>query len=141
MNLLLDTVVVSELRRSRHPDCDPVFAAWAESVDLSDCFISVLTLHEMERGVLLVERKDPLRGLVYRGWLDDVRDAYHGRILPLTAEAAIIAAGLHVPDPAPLTDSLIAGTAMERGLAVATRNVSDFARFGIQWVNPWFIGN
>ena len=137
MALLLDTVVTSELRRARRPGVDPAFGAWAESADLADAYVSVVTVHEMERGVLLVERKDPTRGAVYRAWLEDLMEAFSGRILPLTIEAARRAALFHVPDPAPLADALIAGTAQENGLTLVTRNTADFARFGIPLLNPW----
>jgi len=137
MALLLDTVVTSELRRARQPGVDPAFGAWAESVDLADAYVSVITIHEMERGVLLVERQDPTRGVVYRAWLDDLVEAFASRILPLTMEAARRAALFHVPDPAPLADALIAGTAQEHGLTVVTRDTADFARFGVPLVNPW----
>lgn len=137
MGLLLDTVVTSELRRARHPGVDPAFAAWAESADLSQAFVSVISVHEMERGALLVERRDSAAGAVYRTWLDDLQEAFSGRVLELTATAAKIAAAFHVPDPAPLADSLIAGTAVEHGLTVVTRNTADFARFGVPLLDPW----
>ena len=137
MGLLLDTVVASELRRARMPGQNPAFAAWAERVDLSDAWLSVVTVHEMERGVLLVQRRDPRQALVYRQWLDDLVEAFGRRILPVTLQAARLAAAYHVPDPAPLADALIAGTACEHDLTVATRNTADFARFGVRLVNPW----
>ncbi|MDR1442817.1 MAG: type II toxin-antitoxin system VapC family toxin [Bifidobacteriaceae bacterium] len=135
--LLLDTPVTSELRRARRPGADPAFRAWAEQTDLAQAFVSVVTVHEMERGVLLTARKDPARGAVYRAWLEDLLEAFEGRVLSLTSAAAKVAAAFHVPDPAPLADALIAGTAKEAGLTVATRNVSDFARFDVPLVNPW----
>jgi predicted nucleic acid-binding protein len=137
MALLLDTPVTSELRRARHPRATPAFAAWAAQTDLSDAFVSVITIHEMERGVLLTERKDPARGAVYRAWLEDLLEAFHDRVLELTLGASRLAAAFHVPDPAPLADALIAGTAAERGLTVATRDTSDFVRFGVPLVDPW----
>ncbi|MDR1186912.1 MAG: type II toxin-antitoxin system VapC family toxin [Bifidobacteriaceae bacterium] len=135
--LLLDTPVTSELRRMRHPQADPTFAAWAARTDLSKAFISVITVHEMERGVRLAERRDPSQGAVFRAWLENLLEAFAGSVLDLTPAAARLAAGFHVPDPAPLADSLIAGTAAELGLTVATRNLSDFARFGVPLLNPW----
>ena len=140
MRLLLDTNVTSELRRARRPGVDPAFAAWAAAVDLGDAYISVITVHEMMRGVLLTSRKDPAQGAVYRAWLDDLLDAFDGRTLGLTLDAALASAAFHIPDPAPLADAFIAGTAMVHGLTVATRNVADFARFGVPLVNPWEIG-
>lgn len=137
MRLLLDTMVASELRKARQPNVDPAFAAWAEVVDLSEAHLSVITLHEMARGVLLVQRRDPATAEIYRAWLDDLRDAFRGRILDVTQQAAELSAAFHVPDPAPFADALIAGTAMANDLRIATRNTADFARFGVDLVNPW----
>ncbi|MDR1118558.1 MAG: type II toxin-antitoxin system VapC family toxin [Bifidobacteriaceae bacterium] len=137
MSLLLDTPVTSELRRARRPGADRAFANWAATTDLSRAFVSVVTIHEMERGVLLTERKDPAQGAAYRAWLEDLLEAFDGRVLGLSLGAARLAASFHVPDPAPLADALIAGTAAERGLAVVTRNTHDFGRFGVALVNPW----
>ncbi|MDR1294405.1 MAG: type II toxin-antitoxin system VapC family toxin [Bifidobacteriaceae bacterium] len=137
MRLLLDTCVTSELRRVRHVDADPTFVAWAASTDLAHAFVSVITVHEMERGVLLTERKDAVQGAVYRTWLENLLEAFHGRVLPVSLEASRMAARFHVPDPAPLADALIAGTGMACGLTIATRNTSDFGRFGVPVLNPW----
>ena len=137
MGLLFDTMVASELRRARHPDQDPRFRSWAEATDLSDCFLSVITIHEIERGVLSTERKDPTRAMVYRIWLDNLSEAFLGRILPLTIRSARLAARFHIPDPAPLADALVAGIAQEHALTVVTRNTSDFHRFAIPVFNPW----
>jgi len=137
IDLLLDTHVTSELRRARHPDIDHNFAAWAESVDLARACISVITIHEIMRGVLLVERNDPARGWVYRAWVEDLLEAFDGRILFLTPDVAITSAAFHIPNPAPLADALIAGTAHTHSLTVVTRNTSAFTRFGVPVLNPW----
>lgn len=137
MALLLDTNVTSELRRSGRPECAPAFRSWVASTDLSQAFVSVITVHEMTRGVLLSERKDAQTGRVYRNWLEVVLDAFRGRILDLTLDAVTVAATYHVPDPAPLADAFIAGIAAVNGLTVVTRNVDDFERFGVPVLNPW----
>jgi len=137
MPFLYDANVASELRRARQPGCHAAFAAWAAKTDLSQSYLSVVTIHEMARGVMLTERKDPARGRAYRAWLDVLLGAFHGRILDLTLDAAIAAASYHVLNSAPLADALIAGTAAVNGLTVVTRNVADFARFGVPVLNPW----
>lgn len=137
MPKLYDTNVTSELRKARLRGCDPVFAAWAESDDISQAYVSVITMHEMMRGVLSTERVDPAKGRIFRVWYETVMSAFEGRILDLTLDAASIAAAYHVPNPAPLADALIAGTAAVNGLTVVTRNVADFARFGVPVLNPW----
>ncbi|MDR1851655.1 MAG: type II toxin-antitoxin system VapC family toxin [Propionibacteriaceae bacterium] len=134
---MLDTVTASELRRARSPKTDRGFAAWAEQTRLEDCALSVITLLEMEIGCQLVERRDPKQGDVYRDWLESLREAMYGRVFDVDADVVQIAAGYHVPDPAPLADSLIAATAENLGLVVVTRNERDFARFGAKLLNPW----
>ncbi|MDR2896739.1 MAG: type II toxin-antitoxin system VapC family toxin [Propionibacteriaceae bacterium] len=137
MKMLLDTMVVSELRKVRRGSTAPNFALWAERTNLSLCYISVITVHEIERGVRLTEHRDPFQGLVYRSWLDDVLEAFHSRIWALTTPAAIISGGFHVPNPAPLADSLIAGTAADQHATIVTRNTKDFSRFGVPLLDPW----
>ena len=134
---LLDTNVTSQLRTALYPDTDPHFAAWAKSDALAQAAISVITIHEMERGILQVARKDHAKADVYRTWLDTLLGMFSERLLPVTLETAMLAAAYHVPDPAPLADSLIGATAAERGLTVVTRNTVHFERFGVPLLNPW----
>jgi predicted nucleic acid-binding protein len=136
---VLDTNVVSELRKVRSGRADPGVAQWARSTPAGHLFLSVVTLHELEHGVLLAERSDPRKGEVLRRWLDEsVSEAFGDRILALTSDVARRAAALHVPDPAPFRDALIGATALVHGMAVVTRNVTDFERFdGLAVVNPW----
>ena len=137
MSLLLDTMVVSELRRATDSRADPEFASWAASSSIDTAFISVITIHELERGILLAERKDPAKAAVYRKWLRVITATFDGRLLVVDHRVAQAAAAFHVPDPAPFADALIAATAFVHRLTVVTRNTSDFARFGLPQVNPW----
>lgn len=102
-------------------------------------FMSVISLHELEHGVLLAERNDSTKGAILRTWLDSsVNPAFQDRLLPVNAEIARQAATLHVPNPAPFRDSLIAGTALHHDMTVITRNTSDFDRFtNLIVTNPW----
>ena len=136
---VLDTNVVSELRKVRTNKADRGVAEWASGVRAGQLFVSVVTIHELEHGVLLAERVDPVRGAVLRSWLDtSVAAAFAGRVLPVDEIVARRAAALHVPDPAPFRDALIAATALTQRMAVVTRNVRDFERFdGLALVNPW----
>ena len=136
---VLDTNVVAELRKVRSGKAHPSVAAWAGDVPSAQMFVSSITVHELEHGVLLLERSDPAQGAVLRTWLDEsVTAAFVGRVLPVDETVARRAAALHVPDPAPFRDALIGATALVGGLTVATRNVKDFERFeGIRIVNPW----
>ena len=102
-------------------------------------FLSVISLHELEHGVLLLERSDPSKGEILRKWLDgSVLPAFSDRILDVDPPVALQAAGLHVPDPASFRDALIGATAMVLGMSVVTRNAGVFEGFaGLELVNPW----
>jgi predicted nucleic acid-binding protein len=135
---LLDTDVVSELRKVRAGRADPNIAAWAEAQDAASLWLSVIAVQEIEIGILLRERSDPAQGAQLRAWLEDrVLPAFAGRILPVTLEVARRGAALHVPGPRPARDGLIAATALAHGLGVATRNVRDFDGTGVRLTNPW----
>ena len=136
---VLDTNVVSELRKARTGKADPGVAEWAEGVPATLMFLSVISLHELEHSVLLAERRDPRQGAVLRQWLDaSVVAAFADRFLPVDERVARRAAALHVPDLAPFRNTLIAATAQVHGMTVVTRNVSDFQRFdGLEVTNPW----
>ena len=135
---LLDTNVVSELRKVRSGKADRNVSVWADNVHAGDLYLSVISLQELEIGVLLAERRDPMQGALFRAWLDHhVLPAFDGRILPVDLAVAHRSARLHVPDPRPIRDCLIAATALVHGLVVVTRNVADFEPTGVQILNPW----
>lgn len=136
---VLDTNVVSELRKVRAGKANPGVAQWASSVPSGHLFLSSITIHELEHGVLLAERSDPGQGAVLRRWLDDsVIPAFSQRVLPVDEAVARRSAGFHVPDPAPFRDALIGATALVHHMTVVTRNVKDFERFpGLEVLNPW----
>jgi len=135
---LLDTNVISELRKARAGKADRNVAAWARAVPTGSLFLSATVIHELEIGVLLAERRDPPTGAILRAWLDDhVLPAFAERVLPVDAAVARRSAALHVPDPRPVRDALIAATGLVHGLTVVTRNVADFAPTGVPLLNPW----
>ena len=135
---LLDTNVVSELRKVRAGKADPGVAAWAEQVESGSLFVSAITLHELELGVLLMGRRDATQGSLLRQWLEQsVLPAFTGRILAVDSAVARRGAALHVPDPRPFRDGLIAATALAHSLVVVTRNLADFEATGVKLLNPW----
>lgn len=135
---VLDTNVISELRKARSGKANTGVVAWAKSVAVPTMFMSVISLHELEHGVLLTERRDIEQGHLLRSWLEDsVLPAFERRILDVTTDVAQRSAGFHVPNPAPFRDALIAATASVHGMTVVTRNVRDFERFDIETLNPW----
>ncbi|XAZ26179.1 type II toxin-antitoxin system VapC family toxin (plasmid) [Sinorhizobium sp. B11] len=136
--LLLDTNVVSELRKVASGKADPNVVVWNETVDPAECFISSVVLHELEIGVRLVEHNDAVAGKVLRDWLENiVLTAFSGRILPLDEASAVQAAKWHVPNPKPINDAYIAAVAFTRRMTLVTRNVKDFDGIGVMLMNPW----
>jgi len=138
MMFVLDTNVVSELRKVQLGKADTNVAAWAESVDASDLFVSAITIMELELGVLTIERKDATQGAMLRTWLEQhVLPEFSGRTLPVDTVVAQRCARLHVPDKRGERDALIAATALVHGMTVVTRNIADFKLTGVSTVNPW----
>lgn len=135
---LLDTNVISELRKVRAEKADHNVAGWARSVPAASLFLSVIVIQELEIGTLLAERRNPPQGAILRAWLEDhVLPAFAERVLPVDTAVARRSAALHVPDPRPIRDGLIAATALVHGMTVVTRNVVDFTPTGVPILNPW----
>ncbi|MDE1477106.1 type II toxin-antitoxin system VapC family toxin [Xenorhabdus bovienii] len=135
---VLDTNVVSELRKIRVGKADPNVAAWTESVDAADLFVSAITIMELELGVLLIERKDSTQGAMLRAWLEQhVLPEFSERTLPVDTAVAQRCARLHVPDKCSERDALIAATALVHSMTIVTRNVADFQSTGVSILNPW----
>ncbi len=136
---LLDTNVISEIRKIASGRCDENVSRWARTVGPGQIFLSAMTIQELETGVLQAENSnDKAKAALLRRWLNEqVVGAFQGRIIPMDEAVAIKCAALHVPDPAPLEDSIIAATALVHGLTVVTRNTQDFARTGVKLLNPW----
>lgn len=136
---LLDTNVISELRRRRR--ADPHVLAWAAATPDASTFLSVVTIFEVERGILLVERRDRDQARELRHWLETrLLPDFGERILQVDVAVARRSAALHVPDPRPEPDALIAATALVHGMTVVTRNVRDFDAMGVSVLNPWTDG-
>jgi predicted nucleic acid-binding protein len=135
---ILDTNVVSELRKIRMGKAHPNVAKWAVSVDAGSLYISAITVFELEIGILQVERKDPQQGAMLRTWMDTlVVPAFSGRVLPVDAAVARRCARLHVPDPRAERDAFIAATALVHGMTIVTRITADFEATRAKIFNPW----
>ena len=134
--LLLDTNVISELRRPEKADSNVL--AWASTIPAASFFLSAISILEIELGALLIARRDAAQGAILRAWIDDqILPRFDGRILAVDTVVAQRCARLHVPDPRTERDALIAATAMVHGLTVVTRNVADFEPVGVALLNPW----
>lgn len=135
---LLDTNVVSELRKRRSGKIDPAVEAWAGSVDQADLYLSVISVMEIELGIARLERRDARQADVLRLWLHDkVMPAFAGRLLMVDAAIALRCARLHVPETRSERDAWIAATGLVHDLTVVTRNLSDFVGTGVPLIDPW----
>ena len=135
MAFLIDTNVLSELRKGRRSD--PGVRSWFAEVASDELYLSVLTLGELRKGVENIRRRDPTTATVLQRWLAEVIDAYSDRILQVDRDIAELWGRLNVPDPLPVIDSLLAATARVHHLSVVTRNVSDIERAGAACLNPF----
>ena len=135
---LIDTNVISEFRKIHSGKADARVAQWASATPSAQMYLSVVSVHEIEVGVLRMERKDAAQGRLFRQWLEEfVLKAFADRVLPVDSDIARLSAQFHVPDPAPVRDAFIAATAIACGMTVVTRNMADFARTGARLLNPW----
>ncbi len=135
---LLDTNVLSELRKRRSGRIDPAVEAWTGSVDQADMYLSVITIMEVELGIALLERRDPRQADVLRLWLHQkVMPAFGERILPVDTLIALRCARLHVPETRSERDACIAATSLSHNLTIVTRNTADFAGTGVTLLDPW----
>lgn len=129
---LLDTDVVSDSQKGAEKPL-----RWLASIDPRDAYLSVITIGEVEKGVVKLKTRDPLHSARIAAWLAKIRKDNAGRILPVTEEIALawgtLAAGRTRGD----ADGLIAATALVHDLIVVTRNVADFADTGVTVLNPW----
>lgn len=133
---LLDTNVISELRRKGRLDAN--VHAWSQSIPLEDLYISVVTVMEIEQGILIVGRRDHRQADILRAWMTGwLVPRFQARILAFDVVAAFRCAAMHVPNPKPDRDSMIAATASVHGLTIATRNTRDFEECGVPVFNPW----
>ena len=135
--LLLDTNVISELRKGKGR-IDANVYQWAQKLDIESCYLSVITLFELERGILLLEKRDARQAAGLSRWLEEIREReFKGRILPLDVNVAGKAALIQVTNQKSLPDAFVAATALEHNLIVATRNTRDFLQSKVSVVNPW----
>lgn len=137
MSYLLDTCVVSELSR---PRSDPGVVAWMSDADVASLHLSAITIGELRRGALRLPAGK--RRTSFSDWGERLRRSFSGRVLAIDESvvlrwAEIAAHAEHAGRPGSFADGLIAATALDRGLTLVTRNVTDFEPFGVSLLNPW----
>jgi len=138
VNFILDTNVVAELRKAGDGRANSNVLVWMAQRDVATLFVSVITILEIERGVLQLERRDPSQGGLLRAWMErHVRPAFADRILAIDDAVATRCAGLNIPDPRNEADALIAATGLVLGMTVVTANTRDFVGTGVQVIDPW----
>jgi len=124
---LLDTNIISELRRSRP---DPAVVKWLDGIGRADLLLSVLTIGEIHQG-------DPDQARVLADWLAALEHGYADRIIPVTSPVTRRWAELNAVRPLPVIDSLLAATAIEHDAVLVTRNVRDLEGVDVRMVNPF----
>lgn len=135
---LIDTNVISEIRKAGDKRAHPSVSAWHADVDPDQTYLSVVTLMEIDLGTIKVDKYDPNQASRLRHWLhQNIIPTFADRILPITAATALRCAPLHFPKPRSWRDSWIAATALEHDLTVVTRNVKDFIGTGAPTLDPW----
>lgn len=135
MNYLLDTNVISEVRKGDH--CDANVTGWYGSVEDGELYLSVLVLGEIRRGVELVRRRDPTKAAALHAWLAAVDTAFGDRVLPVDRQVADLWGSMGAQRTIPTVDGLLAATAKVHGMVLVTRNDADVAGLGALVLNPF----
>jgi predicted nucleic acid-binding protein len=131
---LIDTVTLSELRKRER---DPMVVKWFERQRANDLFLSVISIGEIERGIARQRATDPSFAMALAEWLDRILSLYGDRIMPFDLRAARRWGALSATLGNDSVDLMIAATALENGLTVVTRNVSDFEPTEVAVLNPF----
>lgn len=135
MNYLIDTNVISELRKGDR--CDPGVAEWWAKVGEDELWISALVLGEIRRGIELSRRRDPQKAKALEAWLEEVVAGFGHRVLQVDEQVADEWGRMNAIRPLPVIDALIAATARANGLIFVTRNGSDVQGVGVDILNPF----
>jgi len=135
LSYLLDTNVVSELRKGRR--CDPGVASWFAEVSSEEIYLSALILGEIRKGIENIRRRDQPAAEALEGWFQELVATHSDRILSIDQSIAEQWGRFNVPDPLPVLDGLLAATASVYNLTLVTRNLQDVERTGVDCLNPF----
>lgn len=135
---LLDTNIISELKKLDSGKIHPQVQRWAYSINLMQTKISVVSIIEIRTGILSLARKDQAQAASLDNWFTNrLLPAYRTRTLSVDTEVALICAQLHIPAKRPINDAYIAATAIAHNLTPVTRNVRDFQGLPLMLENPF----
>lgn len=135
---LLDTNVVSELRKIKTAKAHQGLSQWLSSIQPEQLYINTIVLMELKKGIFLKQRKDPKQAQVLQIWLDTViRPAFAQRTLNIDENTIDICAKLHVPNKRPENDAWIGAMAIAYNMVLVTRNVKDYAGLPVKILNPF----
>lgn len=135
MSFLLDTNVISEIRKRRP---NPGLADWWEQAPSSRLYVSVLTVGELRRGIERVRaRRDDTQVIALSDWLSSIAGHFADRVLAVDALIADLWGRLSPSKPVPAVDGLIAATALRHDLTLVTRNARDVERTGVKVLDPF----
>lgn len=135
MSYLIDTNVLSEIQKG--PRANSAVSAWWKSTESSDLYLSVIVIGEIYRGIEKLFLTDPNRGQEFLDWIQEVINAFEGRILSVDLESAIIWGKLTSGRSIPLVDAQLAATALSRNMTLITRNTRDIHGTGVRYLNPF----
>jgi predicted nucleic acid-binding protein len=135
LSYLLDTNVISELRKGKRADAS--VTDWFARVTEEEIFLSVLTVGEIRRGIESVRRRDPDSAAALDRWLALLTEAHGDRVVPIDRAITEEWGRMNVPDPLPVVDGLLAATARVLGLTLVTRNVADVKCTGVELLDPF----
>lgn len=138
MNYLIDTNIISEIRKKRR--CDRNVAAWYASIEDEEMFLSVLVAGEIRKGIELARRRDPMKANALEQWLKEVDVAFGDRMLPIDRAITDEWGSMSAKRPIPVIDGLLAATAKVRDLILVTRNDAQVRELGAQVLNPFSLG-
>ena len=135
MNYLIDTNIISEVRKGRR--CDPNVASWYERIEDASLYLSVLVIGEIRKGIERIRPKDKTQANAIEDWLLAVDKAFGERILPVDRAVANEWGRLNTSRPLPVVDGLLAATAKIHRMTLVTRNTADIADLGVHVLNPF----
>ena len=135
MNYLIDTNIISEVRKGRR--CDPNVASWYEKIEDASLYLSVLVIGEIRKGIERIRPKDTVQANAIENWLVVVDKAFGDRILPIDRAVANEWGRLNARRPLPVIDGLLAATANIHHMTLVTRNIAEIADLDVQFLNPF----